>query len=302
MSVSEVNNQSTGIMIPAIATAAGATAGATVMAPAKYKSFEQLVNAASNDDKFDFTAATKDLKDEAQTSAEKVGKALNVAKEKIAKLNKEGLFKEGTAEVDAVLEELGAPTAKELGTIKAKGELADLISAGEKDWGKGMTIAADKLPQLTGDAKGVDIEKARGLLPEGFELIEETAGEGEQATKQYKIKNNTIIEVAADATEEVKTNATNALNAAKEKVAANVNLRNQNVGFQAIVDGATDGKVSQDVAKKALVTVDDSLKTAFNSIKKSLGTNRIMGGILWGAGALAAGLGIKALVDGKKNA
>lgn len=300
MSVSEVNNQSTGIMIPAIATAAGATAGATVMAPAKYKSFEQLVNAAIDEVKF--TEATKDLKEEAKKSAETVKKALTDAQAQIAKLNKEGLFTEGKAEVSKVLTELGAPTAEELGAIKAKGELADLISAGEKDWGKGMAIAADKLPQLAGDAKGVDIEKAKGLLPEGFELIEETVGEGEQAKKQYKIINKTIEEVAADATEDVKTKAANVLNAAKEKVAENVNLRNKNLGYQAIVDGATDGKVSQDVAKKALVTVDDNLKAAFDSIKKSLGKNRIMGGILWGAGALAAGLGIKALVDNKKNA
>ena len=300
MSVSEVNNQSTGIMIPAIATAAGATAGATVMAPAKYKSFEQLVNAAK--DEVNFTEATKDLKEEAKKSAETVGEALTAAQEKIAKLNQEGLFKEGTAAVEDVLKALGAPTAKDLGTIKAKGEVADVIK-NAKSVGEGIEITAEQ-------AKNFE-----GKLPSGFTLA--TTGEGDnvvtkivnadvkKAEEALAAAEKAVTDAAGNVTEAQKT----AVETAKKDLAAKmksvddaITARNANVGYQAIVDGATDGKVSQDVAKKALVTVDDNLKAAFDSIKKSLGKNRIMGGILWGAGALAAGLGIKALVDNKKNA
>jgi len=299
MSVSEVNNQSTGIMIPAIATAAGATAGATVMAPAKYKSFEQLVNAAK--DEVNFTEATKDLKDEAKKSADTVGEALTAAQEKIAKLN-EGLFKEGPADVKAVLNALGAPTVEDLGAIKAKGEVADVIK-NAKSVGEGIEITAEQ-------AKNFE-----GKLPSGFTLA--TTSEGDKAVTKIvsaEVKaaeealaaaEKAVTEAAGNVTEAQKT----AVETAKKDLAAKmksvddaITARNANVGYQAIVDGATDGKVSQDVAKKALVTVDDNLKAAFDSIKKSLGKNRIMGGILWGAGALAAGLGIKALVDNKKNA
>lgn len=305
MTLSVENNQSTGIMIPTIAAAAGGTVGGTVLAPAKYKSFEQLVDAAK--DEVNFSEKTKDLKDDAKKAADTVESALNKVQEKLGKLNKDGLFTEGKAEVGKVLSELGAPAVEELNTIKSKGELADVIKAGEKDWANGMTIAADKLPQLTGEAKGVDVEQAKKLLPNGFELIEETVGEGDTAAKQYKVKLTTALqEVAQDAAEEAKTAAKEAndkiINAAREAVNTNVTAKQANAQFIAIADGATEGKVSKDAVEGVLKTAGEELQTAFNTIKKTLGKNRWLGAGIGVVGGLVAGLGIKAFIEGKKNA
>ncbi len=302
MTLSVENNQSTGIMVPTIAAAAGGAVGGTVLAPAKYRSFEQLVNAAQDEVKF--SEKTNGLEGDAKKAADTVGKALNETQEKLGKLNKADLFKDGNPNVDDVLKALdeNAPNADELKTIKAKADAADIIKKAGKV-GEGIQITAEQ-------AKAID-----GKLPNGFVI--QTTGEGDKAVS--KIVSTTVkeaedrLEAAEKALAGAGDNATDTLKndvkAAKDALAQEmavvddaINVRAKNAQFIAIADGATEGKVTKETVEGALKTAGEELQTAFNTIKKTLGKNKWLGAAIGVAGGLVAGLGIKAVIDGKKNA
>lgn len=270
--VNESNNS--GWMLPVGGALVGGAVGG-YMTP-KYKSFEDLVEAASKDDTFQINAP-ENATDEVKGHYDTVKKAVD--KEKGVQKAVAELFPEGTTEVKAedVLKKLNKNVPEKVAEKEQMKALGELIANAET--GKAFTVSEDMKALFKGaDGKVPDNAETqvKTLLKEmGADLI----GENKQLSEEMK--------------KTVKTNADDAAKYLTENKAA--------IDF---MKGATDaGKVGKEAVETFVKTsVDDTVKTAFDNIKGSFGKNWLKGAGIWGVVGLAAGWIISKFVGGSKEA
>lgn len=276
MSVQGVTETKSNWTMPAIATVAGAGAGATVLAGAKYKTIGEMVEATSKQDSFEMPKAADNATDEVKAQYTTVKEA----REEIIKKQKnvEDAFKapEGGKAPEKV--DFKAITGKELSEVQgtaAKGKLAGILGgANAKEGTIEVTDAMRQAyPDAEGAAKGSGLSDA--LKQMGLEVKEV---EGKQ-----------VINVTKDQAEAIK----GATKAAEE-----------NAGLIKLAESVEKGQtgVTKANADTWAKTVSNKAETAFDAIKKQFGKAHLKGAAIWGAVGLAVGLAAKAIMGNNNKA
>lgn len=270
--VNESNNS--GWMLPVGGALVGGAVGG-YMTP-KYKSFEDLVEAASKDDKFEIKApdnATDEVKGHYNTVKTAVDKEKDVQKA-VAEL-----FPEGTTEVKAedVLKKLNKAVPEKVAEKEQMKALGELFA----------NVEADKELSITDDMKAL-FKDADGKVV---------------ADAETKVK-TLLKEMGADLTGDTKKVTADMKNAVKAKADGAAKYLTENQAAIDFMKGATgEGKVGKEAVETfAKNSVDDAVKTAFDNIKGSFGKNWLKGAGIWGVVGLAAGWIISKFVGGSKEA
>lgn len=269
--VNESNNS--GWMLPVGGALVGGAVGG-YMTP-KYKSFEDLVEAASKDDTFQINApenATDEVKGHYNTVKTAVDKEKGVQKA-VAEL-----FPEGTTEVDAkdVLKKLNKTVPEDVESNMKTIALNDIIS--KKD--VGTEVKLEDIKNLFKDKDGKILDNAE-----------------DQAKSLWKNLTNETLTDSVKLDEKIKAAIQTKADGATKYIADN------KAAIEFMI-GATDaGKVGKEAVETfAKNSVDDAVKTAFDNIKGSFGKNWLKGAGIWGVVGLAAGWIISKFMGGSKEA
>ena len=270
--VNESNNSSW--MLPVGGALVGGAVGG-YMTP-KYKSFEDLVEAASKDDKFEIKApdnATDEVKGHYNTVKTAVDKEKDVQKA-VAEL-----FPEGTTEVKAedVFTKLGKTKPTEVESSMKTIALNDIISKTAVD----SDVKLEDIKNLFKDKDGKILTEADTKAKDLWKTLtgNDFTGDTLKLTNEAKA----AIQTKADG--------------------ATKYIADNKAALEFMI-GATDaGKVGKEAVETfAKTSVDDAVKTAFDNIKGSFGKNWLKGAGIWGVVGLAAGWIISKFVGGSKEA
>ena len=272
-------NNSTNWLLPAGGLAVGAGAGAW-KAPAKYSSFDELVEAATKGDKFEMPKVADGADDAAKKDFKTVTDAVENRKTQDKALAE--LFTGDTKEVEfkKVLDitKQGEVTADKIAAAKKNEALAKIIS--------GMTKDADI--DITDDMKNiVKTGKEGENLDDAVKTLwkDVTGKEFPSAAEGAKPK------VTDDMIKAAKTNAENATKYLTENKAA-----------AELIESAQNGKVTKDAAEQFIKSGSEAATKAFDNVKGMFGKNMWKGAAIWGAVGLAAGWVISKFMGGSKEA
>lgn len=271
--VNESNNSSW--MLPVGGLAVGAGAGAW-KAPAKYSSFDDLVEAATKDDSFTMPKVADGADDDAKKAFKTVTDAVENRKTQETELAK--LFTGDTKKVDVknVLKITGQEnvTAETIATANRNKALAKMFAEQAKE-GETLKITDDMRKLF--DTKngetvvaGTEDNIKQALKAMGADLYEVT------------VTKDMLEKVAAEgkkATEEI----------ANTKAAAE------------LIASAEDGKVTKEAAETFIKTGSDAAKTAFDNVKGMFGKNMWKGAGIGAVVGLAAGWVISKFMGGSKD-
>ena len=296
-----VNNQSSGVVIPAIAAGTGAALGATVLAPNKYKSLGDLVDAANKDDKFVSTVlkAPEKASDEVAAAYNDVSKTmqevLSGAKSEIDSLfgdAKEVKWQKVLDVADDMSLESFKDSVNKVNTFFSDFSVEKLAN--------GIEVGDDTLKALSVNKLSID--------DMGLSLVKNSDGKSVLVMKNLKELMATAAKEGAD---DVEKQAVDIAKAKLKELGSGIDMIKTGVEnrlklFKLIDSG---GNVTRANYEKFLTkdlkcllnsTFFEEIAKQFDTIKKNLGKSRYLGAIVGGASALIAGLGVNAMVNNKK--
>lgn len=271
-------NNSTNWLLPVGGLAVGAGAGAW-KAPAKYSSFDDLVEAATKGDKFEMPKVADGADDTAKANFKTVTDAVEKRKTQDKALAE--LFKGDTKEVEfkKVLEIAGKEnvSAAEIAKFKKTEALAKIIS--------GMTDGAD-----------IDIN-------DDMKNIVKTGKEGENLEEAVKALWNDATGKDFPQVAEGKPKVTDdMIKAAKTNAEEATKYLTENKAAAELIESAQNDNVTKEAAEKFIKSGSETVTKAFDNVKGMFGKNMWKGAAIWGAVGLVAGWLVSKFMGGSKEA
>jgi len=279
MTTQAIAENKTNYVPVAATTAIGAGLGATVLAPAKYNSFEKLVEEATSGDKFELAKLADDAAEETKTAYNTVKGAIDSTKDKLNKVTE--LFK--APESGTAPEKLGiSEVATKLGIANAPADEAAFKAL------KTNNSVAEALSKIAKDGEIKITDELTALFNAG-----ETKGTADQVKAAYKTITGQEFAEGAKMTEDMQKTVAKYISERKDALSLAERATAK--------EGALT--LTQDAAKSYVKQGSQAVQEAFGKVNKLLGKSWMKGAAIYGAIGLAAGWVIsKFVLGGKKEA